>query len=168
MDPFYNVRFTDGSTFAYRGDRESTIAEIERFSPGESVNYDRFMALSEEICRIGFKQLGDAPFNSVMDRVRVTPDILCLQGLRSVHGFVARYFKDPRLRFIFSFHPLFIGGNPFKASAVFAIDLLSGENFRRLVAGWGHGGSGRGPRQADRRAGRFHQIRGRGQTDNHC
>jgi phytoene desaturase len=121
MDPFYNVRFTDGSTFAYRGDRGSTLREIERFSPGESVNYDRFMALSEEIYRIGFEQLGDAPFNSVMDMVRVTPDILRLQGLRSVHGLVARYFKDPRLRFIFSFHPLFIGGNPFKASAVFAM-----------------------------------------------
>ena len=33
MDPFYNVRFDDGSVFAYRGDREATIREIERFSP---------------------------------------------------------------------------------------------------------------------------------------
>jgi len=121
MDPFYNVRFNDGSNFAYRGDRESTLAEIERFSPGESEGYDRFMKLSEEIYRIGFEQLGDAPFNSIADMLRVAPDLLRLQGYRSVHGLVARYFKDPRLRFIFSFHPLFIGGNPFQASAVFAM-----------------------------------------------
>ena len=53
--------------------------------------------------------------------LRVAPDILRLQGLRSVYGLVARYFRDPRLRFIFSFHPLFIGGNPFQASAIFAM-----------------------------------------------
>ena len=121
MNPFYNVRFDDGSVFAYRGDRESSIAEIERFSPGEAVNYDRFMALSEEIYRKGYEELGDQPFNSIFDMVRVAPDILRLQGLRSVYGLVSKYFTDPRLRFIFSFHPLFIGGNPFQASAVFAM-----------------------------------------------
>ena len=33
--------------------------------------------------------------------------------------FVKRYFEDPRHRFTFSFHPLFIGGNPFRAPAVY-------------------------------------------------
>jgi phytoene desaturase len=121
MNPFYNVRFNDGSVFAYRGDRESSIAEIERFSPGESKNYDRFIALSEEIYRKGYEELGEKPFNSILDMLRVAPDILRLQGLRSVYGLVSRYFKDPRLRFIFSFHPLFIGGNPFQASGIFAM-----------------------------------------------
>jgi phytoene desaturase len=121
MNPFYNVRFPDGSLFAYRGDRESSIAEIERFSPGESVNYDRFMALSQEIYLKGYEELGEKPFNSILDMLRVAPDILRLQGLRSVYGLVSRYFNDPRLRFIFSFHPLFIGGNPFQASAIFAM-----------------------------------------------
>jgi phytoene desaturase len=32
---------------------------------------------------------------------------------------VKKYFKDPRHRFAFSFHPLFIGGNPFRAPAVY-------------------------------------------------
>ncbi len=121
MDPFYNVRFADGSVFAYRGGAEETKQEIERFSPGESKNYDAFMKLSEEIYSIGYEQLGDQPFNSVLDMLKVAPDILRLQGLRSVSGLVARYFKDPKLRFIFSFHPLFIGGNPFQASAIFAM-----------------------------------------------
>ena len=121
LNPFYNIRFNDGSVFAYRGDRESSMAEIERFSPGESKNYDRFMALSKEIYSIGYEQLGDMPFDSIMDMIKVAPDILRLQGLRSVYGLVSKYFKDPRLRFVFSFHPLFIGGSPFQASAIYAM-----------------------------------------------
>jgi phytoene desaturase len=34
---------------------------------------------------------------------------------------VSRYFRDPSLRTLFSFHPLFIGGNPFRASAIYSI-----------------------------------------------
>ena len=129
MDPFYNVRFADGSVFAYRADAEATKAEIERFSPGDSRRYDEFMKLSKEIYSIGFEKLGDQPFNSVFDMLKVAPDILRLQGLRSVSGLVNQYFRDPRLQFLFSFHPLFIGGNPFQASAIFAMITYLEKNF---------------------------------------
>jgi phytoene desaturase len=46
MDPFYRIRFADGATFHYSGDRESVRAEVERFSPGEADNFDRFMQRS--------------------------------------------------------------------------------------------------------------------------
>jgi phytoene desaturase len=36
-----------------------------------------------------------------------------------VHAFVKRYFKDERHRFAFSFHPLFIGGSPFRAPSIY-------------------------------------------------
>jgi phytoene desaturase len=121
LDPFYNVRFADGSVFAYRGGLEETKAEIERFSPGESANYERFMKLSEELYTKGYVQLGETPFDSIFDMLKVAPDILRLNGLSSVAGLVERYFKDPRLRFLFSFHPLFIGGNPFHTSAILAM-----------------------------------------------
>src|SRR5271166_5719553 len=39
MDPFYRIRFADGAAFNYRGDRQSTRAEVERFSPGEADNF---------------------------------------------------------------------------------------------------------------------------------
>ena len=129
MDPFYNVRFADGSVFAYRAGAEATKAEIERFSPGDSARYDEFMALSKEIYTIGYERLGDQPFDSIFDMLKVAPDILRLRGLNSVSGLVSKYFKDPRLQFLFSFHPLFIGGNPFQASAIFAMITYLEKNF---------------------------------------
>ena len=121
MDPFYRIRFDDGATFSYNGEREAVRAEIERFSPGEADGFDRFMKRSEEIFRIGFQQLGDAPFNSLLDMARVAGDLLRLEGYRSVYGLVSKYFRDERLRTVFSFHPLLIGGDPFHASSIYCL-----------------------------------------------
>ena len=35
VDPFYRIRFADGSQFDYTGDAERMRAEVERLSPGD-------------------------------------------------------------------------------------------------------------------------------------
>ena len=77
--------------------------------------------MSEAIYRIGFERLGDAPFDSVMSMARIAPDLIRLQGYRSVYSLVSRFFRDERLRTIFSFHPLLIGGDPFSASSIYCL-----------------------------------------------
>ncbi len=44
-----------------------------------------------------------------------------LGGYRSVYAVVSKFLKDPRLRIVFSFHPLLIGGNPLTASAIYTL-----------------------------------------------
>jgi phytoene desaturase len=44
-----------------------------------------------------------------------------LEGYRSVYGLVSKYFRDERLRTVFSFHPLLIGGSPFRATAIYCL-----------------------------------------------
>src|SRR5687768_18155452 len=34
IDPYYNIRFEDGSVFRYTGDRAQVVEQIRRFSPG--------------------------------------------------------------------------------------------------------------------------------------
>jgi phytoene desaturase len=121
ISPFYRIRFDDGSSFDCTGDPEAMRAEVARLSPGDIDGYERFMKLSETTCRIGFEELGDAPFGSWTDMLRVAPDLLRLGGYRSVYGLVSRFIKDERLRIVFSFHPLLIGGNPFTASAIYTL-----------------------------------------------
>ena len=121
IDPFYRIRFDDGATFEYTGDPARMRAEVARFSPGDVQGYDRFMAASEAIYRVGFERLGDVPFSHWTDMARVAPDLVRLGGLRSVHALVARHIKDERLRTVFSFHPLLVGGDPFHASAIYAL-----------------------------------------------
>lgn len=121
LDPFYQLRFDDGATFTYSGDPARMRDEVARFAPGDVAGYDAFMRISEETCRIGFEQLGHVPFDRLGDMVKLLPQLMRLQAFRSVHGLVARHIRDPRLRTVFSFHPLLVGGNPFAASAIYSL-----------------------------------------------
>jgi phytoene desaturase len=140
LDPFYRLRFDDGSVFDMRADPAATRAEVARLSPRDAAGYDAFMRVSAETCRIGFEQLGHRPFSSWRDMLRVAPDLLRLGAWRSVHGLVARHFRDPRLRIAFSFHPLLIGGNPFAASAIYS---LISHLEQRWGVHWAMGGTNR-------------------------
>jgi phytoene desaturase len=121
ISPFYRIRFDDGETFNYTGDADEMRAEIARFSPGDVAGYERFMRISQDLFRVGFEELGDKPFGSFKDMLRILPDLVRMRGDRSVYGLVARHLKDERLRTVLSFHPLLIGGNPFTASAIYAL-----------------------------------------------
>jgi len=140
MLPFYRIRFHDGATFDYSGDPRAMRAEVARFSPGDVEGYERFMAHSAAICRVGFEELGHVAFSSVTDMLRIAPALLRLGGHRSVFDLVARYIRDERLRTIFSFHPLLIGGSPFRASAIYC---LIAHLERRWGVHFAMGGTGR-------------------------
>ena len=120
-DPFYRIRFHDGAVFNYNGDPAAMRAEVARFSPADVPGYDRLMARSGDIFRIAFTGLGDQPFGRWTTMARALPDLLRLGAWRSVHGLVSRFIRDERLRTVFSFHPLLVGGNPFSASAVYGL-----------------------------------------------
>lgn len=96
-------------------------AEVARFSPRDVEGYERFMAASREICRVAFEEFGHVSFGSLSRMVGLAPELMRLQSYRSVYGLVARYIRDPRLRTVFSFHPLLIGGHPFRATAVYGL-----------------------------------------------
>ncbi len=121
MDPFYRIRFHDGQSFDYSGDVAHMREEIAKFNPDDVDGYMRFMRLSEDIYRVGFERLGDQPFSSIMDMARIASEIIRLRGYRSVYGLVSQFMRDERLRTIFSFHPLLIGGNPFDATAIYCL-----------------------------------------------
>ncbi len=120
IDPFYNIRFEDGSVFRYNDDRESLLRQIKEFSPSDVEGYLKFVKAGEKIYEKGF-ELIDKPFTHISDMFKVVPDLITLQANKSVAGFVNQYIKDERLRQVFSFHPLLIGGNPFQSTSIYAL-----------------------------------------------
>ena len=121
LDPFYNIRFPDGSVFRYNANREQLIAQVRAFSNGRDVDgYDRFLKSTEEIFKTGMALL-DQPFPTVGSMLKVLPDLIRLRADRSVASYVDRFISDERLKQVFSFHPLLVGGNPFRASAIYAL-----------------------------------------------
>ncbi|MEO6028031.1 MAG: phytoene desaturase [Candidatus Binatia bacterium] len=121
LDPFYRIRFDDGSVFTYSGDPERMRAEVARFSPDDVDGYEAFLALSREIFEKGYVELGHVPFLTPWSMVRTLPTLVRLQCYRSVLGLVRRYIRSPKLQQVFSFHPLLVGGDPQHAPAIYAL-----------------------------------------------
>jgi phytoene desaturase len=121
VNPYYRMEFSDGSHFNYFESTHDIVEEIERIAPGEGAHYPRFLAAAELMYRRGFEELATQPFTKVSDMVRVLPDLLKLRADQSIYAFVARFFKDERLRRAFSVPSLLVGGNPFKTSSLYAL-----------------------------------------------
>ncbi|MEM0923559.1 MAG: phytoene desaturase family protein [Pseudomonadota bacterium] len=121
MDPFYRIRFDDGTVFDACGDEERMRAQIRALSPEDEAGYDRYLAASRRAFEIGFQGMGQEPFNTLPSMLRRLPDVLRLHGHHSVHWLVAKHFKHPKLRVVFSFHPLLIGGNPFAVTSIYSL-----------------------------------------------
>ncbi|MFO8173447.1 MAG: phytoene desaturase family protein [Longimicrobiales bacterium] len=120
LDPYYRIYFHDGSHLDYVGDPEGMKSQMRRFNVRDAARLDAFMEAVRPIhdAVIG-DRLGSKPFDSLGTMLGFLPRMARLKAFLPVTTFVNRYFSDFRHRFIFSFHPLFVGGNPFYTPAIY-------------------------------------------------
>ena len=117
--PFYRIYFHDGTLIDYTDNGKQMKRQMTQFSTADADNYDHFMAHTRQLYDAVITDgLGATAFD-LPTMLGFLPRALRLQALMPAYDFVKRYFEDPRHRFTFSFHPLFIGGNPFRAPAVY-------------------------------------------------
>ena len=120
LDPFYRIHW-DGEErhFDFTGDRERMLAEIRKFSAADAANYDAFMEASRRIYEDAILVAGRKPFLSPLPFAALVPSMLRLDAVRSLRGFVGKFFAEEHVRQAFDFHSLFIGGNPWSVPAVY-------------------------------------------------
>ena len=121
MDPFYEVRWPDGSTFTARQDTDAMLAEVARLSPRDVKGYKRFLKDSEARYVVGFEGMVAKPMHRIWETIKVLPQFAMLRADRSILGLAKARVKDPRLRMALSFHPLFIGGDPRHVTSMYAL-----------------------------------------------
>ena len=121
MDPFYEVRWQDGSTFTARQDTEAMLAEVARLSPRDVKGYKRFLKDSVRRYVVGFEGMVAKPMHRLWETVKVLPLFAMLRADRSILGLAKARVKDPRLQMALSFHPLFIGGDPRHVTSMYAL-----------------------------------------------
>jgi phytoene desaturase len=121
LAPYYRIYFADGRHFDYGGTPEQVEAQVRAFDPDAVDGYGRFMVATRRIHQRAFEDLAGQPFHKLTTFLKLVPELLRLNAAQTVYSFVSRFFRDPHLRTVFSFHPLFIGGNPFRASAIYSI-----------------------------------------------
>ena len=119
--PFYRIYFDDGTHFDYDGDRENTRRQIAAINPDDLDGYERFHAAAQAIFDRGFLELGFERFLTVQSMMKVLPDLLKLDAVRNLFRFSSQYFKSDKLRQVFSFETLLVGGNPMSVPAIYAM-----------------------------------------------
>ncbi len=120
--PFYRIYFDDGTFFDYDGDPENTRRQVKELGePGDLEGYERFHADARAIFERGFLELGYTHFGDLGTMLRVVPDLLRLDAVRTLFSFASKYFKSPKLRQVFSFETLLVGGNPLSVPAIYAM-----------------------------------------------
>ncbi len=119
--PFYRIYFDDGSHFDYDGDPVNTREQIKRLAPEDLEGYERFHEAAKAIFDRGFLELGYTYFGNIPNMLSVTRDLVRLDALRPLFSFVSKYLSNPKMRQVFSFETLLVGGNPLRVPAIYAM-----------------------------------------------
>jgi phytoene desaturase len=120
LEPFYRILWAgDERHFDFVGERERMLAEMAKFDPNDALRYDDFMAQSKAIHEQGILVAGRKAFLDPLTFAKLVPTMLRLNAIRTLRGFVGQYFEDPKLRMVFDFHSLFIGGDPWRVPAIY-------------------------------------------------
>lgn len=138
VNPFYRVRFHDGTSIDWAGNEATREEAIRRLSPTDVEGYRRFAAQARDIFDQAFRLI-DQSFDSLGPMVRAVPQLARTRAWRTVAAVVDAEVSDPRIRQLLSFHPLLIGGNPFDSPAIYA---LIHELERRWGVWYAQGGTG--------------------------
>ena len=73
LDPFYRLRFDDGSDFACSADIAAMRAEVARLCPADVPGYEAFLRVSERIYGFAFEELGHVPFHRLSTLAKAVP-----------------------------------------------------------------------------------------------
>jgi phytoene desaturase len=121
VSPFYRLCWEDGTHFDYANDQAAIDRQIHAMNPADVDGYRRFLAYSEAVFAEGYLKLGAVPFLSFRDMIAAGPQLAKLEAWKSVYGMVSRFIQNEKLRQVFSFHSLLVGGNPFATSSIYTL-----------------------------------------------
>lgn len=129
VDPICRYEFADGSHLEVTSDTARMAANIAALSPRDVPGFFRFLAHASDLYAIA-----GAPFlTGTLDGLRrwdtsarfpygFRPrDLAKVLSPRTVHGTVASFFTDPRLRQVFDRYATYNGSSPYRAPATFCL-----------------------------------------------
>ncbi|WBH17931.1 phytoene desaturase [Sphingomonas radiodurans] len=121
VQPFYRLNWPDGTNFDYTNDDVILRDQIAKLDPADVAGYAKFLEYAAGVYREGYQKLGHVAFLDFASMIKAAPALAKYQAWRSVYSMVSSFVKSEKLREALSFHTLLVGGNPFTASAIYAL-----------------------------------------------
>jgi phytoene desaturase len=120
LDPLYRIRWAGEERVFDFGDSADALREqVARFDARDAARVDGFLAALKPIYEDGILAAGRRAFVNPREFAALLPAMARLGAIVPLYRFVSRHFRHPRVREAFSFHSLFIGGDPFRVPAIY-------------------------------------------------
>lgn len=135
LDPAYEAQFADGTSLLVTSDVGAMTERIRAFSGSrgdqDADGYRRYVEFVTRLYQVQIRDFIDRNFDSPADLFGLSlAKLAALRGFSRLAPTVARYFRDERLRRVFSFQALYAGVSPARALAIYAVisymDLVEG------------------------------------------
>lgn len=123
LEPNYQVAFSDKSRILVSSNLPKFHNELARFDPKAPSQFYSYFSDVADIYRVARDHFIDKNFNHIWDFINPVSGVKLLKkrGTSKLYNFVSRYFKDERLRQLFSFQSMYLGVSPHEAPAVYSV-----------------------------------------------
>lgn len=123
LNPQYKVVFEDGDSIEVSGDLEEDAAVFESYEKGAGEQLRRYIAEGKMKYDIA---IGDILYKNADHFWQLATPELVLNAhkvgtFQSLHSYVKRFFKHPKLQQVMEYNVVFLGCSPYNAPALFSM-----------------------------------------------
>lgn len=122
LDPQYRIIFGNGGELSATPDIVRMEQQIAALAPDDAPGFRRF--LDENRTKLArMEPCLETPFLGWQDLInlRLLKMLPMLRPHQSIDTYLARFFRDPRIRLAFSFQSKYLGMSPFRCPSLFSI-----------------------------------------------
>nr|NQU89442.1 phytoene desaturase [Bacteroidota bacterium] len=137
MDPIYSIKFHGDKQILFSSDLTKMQQQLEAVETGSYEKFLKYMHESFHTYKLSMKHIIDRNYNHALEFFNLKNLLLLfkLKAFNNHYSHTAKYFKSEFLRVVFTFQNIYVGQNPFKSSAIFAmlpfLELTDGVWFPR-------------------------------------
>ncbi len=123
VDPTYKVHFTDGLQIQLTSNIGEMQRQLEAVEPTAFTGFLAYIAEGARHYKISLQKFVGRNFYNIFDYFSLTnlPLIFQLKALQKHYSNVGRFFKDDRLKAVFTFQNMYLGLSPYDAPATYSL-----------------------------------------------
>ncbi len=123
MDPVYKIKYHNDKELLFSSDLARLQDQFERIEKGSYSKFLDYMSESYKSYEISMKGIIDRNFYNAFQFINLK-NLLLMKKTKAFSNHykrVGKFFKSEELKIAFTFQNIYIGQNPFEASAIFAM-----------------------------------------------
>jgi phytoene desaturase len=123
MDPVYCLKYPDQTELHFSSDLMKMQQQLEVIEPGSYKAFLKYMDKSYRAYRISMKKIIDRNYYNIFEFINFSNLYMLfrLKAFTDHYHLASRYFQSEALRIAFTFQNIYVGQNPYHASAIFSM-----------------------------------------------